>query len=30
MGKGTGVDKKMLIDYNIDIVQDALIAMFKV
>jgi hypothetical protein len=30
MGKGIGVDKKLLIDYNIDIAQEALVAMFKV
>ena len=30
MGKGSGADKKVLIDYNVDIVQDAIVAMFKV
>jgi hypothetical protein len=30
MGKGSGPDKRVLIDYNVDIVQDAIVAMFKV
>lgn len=30
MGKGVGADKNALINYNVDIVQDALIEIFKV
>ena len=30
MGKGSSADKKMLIDYNVDILHDALSQIFKV
>jgi hypothetical protein len=30
MGKGSGVDKRVLIDYNISLLQDAVVEVFKV
>lgn len=30
MGKGSSVDKRVLIDYNVSILQDALLQVFKV
>jgi len=30
MGKGSSVDKRMLIDYNVGILQQALLQVFKV
>ncbi len=30
MGQGSGPDKRPLIDYNVDILQDALVQIFKV
>lgn len=30
MGKGSSVDKRVLIDYNVDILYDALLQVFKV
>jgi hypothetical protein len=30
MGKGSGVDKRVLIDYNVSLLQDAVVEVFKV
>jgi Ras-related GTP-binding protein C/D len=30
MGKGSGVDKRVLIDYNVSLLQDAVVEVFRV
>ena len=30
MGKGSGVDKRVLIDYNVSLLQDAVVEVFKI
>jgi hypothetical protein len=30
MGRGSGIDKRVLIDYNVGVLQDAVVEVFKV